>query len=121
MSKIVAIVEGHGEVAALPILLRRIYRQLNPADYLEVPQPIRVGRQKLLKAGELEDAVELAGRQTGPGDGILIVLDADSDCPKDLGAQLLSRACKARADRQIRGSSGCPPAEPTGRPWTNQR
>lgn len=101
MIRIVAIVEGHGEVEALPVLLRRIGRKLRPEESVEIPKPIRVKRQKVLHRGELERAVELAARQTRPGDGILILLDADSDCPKTLAPQILRRAVKERGDRRI--------------------
>lgn len=101
MAKIVAIVEGYGEVAALPILLRRIGERINPEEYLEIPQPIRVKRQKILKSGELERAVELASRRAGPEDRILILLDADQDCPAILGPEILQRAAQFRRDRRI--------------------
>lgn len=102
MPRIVAIVEGHGEVEALPILLRRICEQVSPGTFLEVPRPIRTKRQLFLKAGELERAVELAARQAGPEGKILILLDADDDCPKHLAPQILARATAARNDRDIR-------------------
>lgn len=102
MSRIVAIVEGHGEVKALPILLRRIGEAQEPAEYVEVAQPIRVKRQKVLKSGELERAVKLASLQTSPGDGILILLDADLDCPKELAPRILDRSRAAREDRRFR-------------------
>gem|GEM_PF-3247597 len=36
MSRVVLIVEGHGEVTALPILLRRLRDWLTPDRYTEV-------------------------------------------------------------------------------------
>jgi Domain of unknown function (DUF4276) len=103
LPRIVVIVEGHGDVAALPILLRRIARKLRPGEpEPEIPKPIRVKRQKIVQPGELERAVELAGRQTGAEDAILILLDADSDCPKDLAPELLQRAVACREDRVVR-------------------
>lgn len=66
MPAIVAcIVEGHGDVSAVPLLIRRIAAAGFPELDLLVLRPIRVSRQKLVKAGELERAVELAARQTG--------------------------------------------------------
>ena len=100
--RIVAIVEGHGEVESVPLLVRRLAAEIAAERLPEVPKPIRVGRMKLLKQGELERSVELAARQTGDGGGVLILLDADDDCPKDLAENLLSRARAARGDRQIR-------------------
>jgi len=100
--RIVAIVEGHGEVEAVPLLVRRIAAEISADRVAELPQPIRVQRQKLLKEGELERAVELAARKAGAGGGILILLDADDDCPEQLAARILRRATTARADRAIR-------------------
>lgn len=102
MQRIASIVEGHGDVKAVPILLRRIVQRLSPGSAVNILKPIRVGRYKVLKPGELERAVELAARQTGAGGCILILLDADDDCPAELGPRLLARAANARGDRNIR-------------------
>ena len=53
MRNIVSIVEGHGEEEAVPILLRRIAGLVSPDFMVDVPRPIRIGRQKLLKDGEV--------------------------------------------------------------------
>ncbi len=79
--RIASIVEGKGEVDAVPILLRRIAERVAPSSAVQVPRPIRVKRQQILKAGELERAVEIAARRTGVDGAILILLDADEDCP----------------------------------------
>ena len=100
--RIVSIVEGKGEEEAVPILLRRIAQRVTPGSPVAVPRPIRVKRQQIVKAGELERAVELAARRAGVNDGILILLDADTDCPADLAPTLLHRATRAREDRAIR-------------------
>lgn len=51
--------------------------------------------------GQLERAVELAARRTSREDAILVILDADDDCPAELGPELLERARRARSDRRI--------------------
>ncbi|MXZ72229.1 MAG: DUF4276 family protein [Acidobacteria bacterium] len=102
MFRLATIVEGHGEVEAVPILLRRIAEQVAPALSLRLPRPIRVNRQRVLTAGELERAVEFAARQGQTGGGVLVLLDANGDCPAELGPQLLRRATEARGDRAIR-------------------
>jgi hypothetical protein len=102
VTKIVSIVEGHGEVAALPILIRRIAEQVQHRDPLDLPRPIRIKRQRLLKEGEFERAIELAARQSGTEGRILVLLDADADCPAELAARLRERAAIVRADRFIR-------------------
>ena len=100
--RIASIVEGRGEVAAVPILLHRIARAVSPYVLVTLP-PRRVQRNRIAKEGEVEKAVELAARRRGPGrGGILILLDADDDCPMELAEELLGRAYAARGDQHIR-------------------
>ncbi len=73
-----------------------------PGVNVQVPLPIRVERNRVLKAGELERAVELAALQTGQDGCILILLDADDDCPAEIAPEVLLRAIEARGDRDIR-------------------
>ena len=99
---IACIVEGHGDVAAIPILLHRIVREIDSSLRLYVPAPaIRVPRSSIVKPGEVERAVELAALKTNASGGILILVDADEDCPATLGPALLTRAKTARSDRPI--------------------
>lgn len=86
------IVEGHGEVEAVPLLLRRLVHRIDPACTIDVRRPIRVPRDKLLKEIELRRYVELASRSAGPGGAVILLLDADDDCPAELGPELLARA-----------------------------
>lgn len=102
MLTIASIVEGHGEVEALPILLRRIAEVVAPDSPIFVPRPIRVKRQLVVKPGELERYVQLAAARAGGEGAILILLDAEDDCPAELAVELLRRARAARADRSIR-------------------
>lgn len=102
MPTIATIVEGHGEVDAVPILIRRIAGRELPDVAVEIPSPIRVERNRVLNAGELERAVELAARKAGDAGGILILLDADDDCPAEIAQEVLPRAIEARRDRDIR-------------------
>ena len=62
--KLIAVVEGHGEVQAVPILLRRVLHEKLQIYDIVLEPPIRVPKSKLLKQGELERAVELAARRT---------------------------------------------------------
>ena len=101
-NRVAKIVEGHGEVKAVPILLRRIAERVSPGIALEVPRPIRVKRHQILKAEELERAVALAAGRAGPHGGILVLLDADDDCPAELASRLLRRTRQSRPDRPIR-------------------
>jgi len=89
--RIACVVEGHGEVFSVPILLRRIARDVRPELLLDIPNPLRQPKQRLLKQGELERAVELASRKARPNGAVLVVLDADDQCPKELAPALLGR------------------------------
>lgn len=102
MRTIIAIVEGRGEVSAVPVLLRRIAADVSPLTYVRVLTPIRVDRNKVTQPNELENAVRAAADKAGPDGRILILLDADKDCPAKLAPELLRRAIAARGDRHIR-------------------
>lgn len=103
MVTIASIVEGKGEVAAVPILLRRIAAEVSPNAPVNALRPIRVQRNRILKEGQLERAIELAARRIGEAQGgILILLDADDGCPKELADEMLRRAHAARGDQHIR-------------------
>jgi hypothetical protein len=95
------IVEGHGEVEAVPILIRRVAASLYPELSLVIPHPIRVSRSKVVKEGELEREVELAAWNIGGKGAIFVLLDSDDDCPAQLGPELRLRALKARGDLPI--------------------
>ena len=95
------IVEGHGEVEAVPVVVRRIAERERPLNVVEIPNPLRITKDRLVKAGELERAVELAARLAGQPGGVLVVLDSDDDCPAEQEPALLARAEAARSDRPI--------------------
>lgn len=88
---IVPVVEGHSEVESVPVLLRR-YEAHTDSYGMAVARPIRVPRNRVVKEGELEKAIELARRNYPEVMAVLVVLDADTDCPKSLGPELLRRA-----------------------------
>lgn len=91
---IVPIVEGHGEVESVPILLRRIALRVAPGLFARVNPPTRIKIGSFLNDGEYFGRyVSLAAakaRQTGGL--VLILLDCDDDCPAALGPQILARA-----------------------------
>ena len=95
------IVEGHGEVEAVPVVVRRIAERESPFDVIQIPRPIRISKDSFVKAGELERTVELAARLAGEAGGVLVLLDSDDDCPAEQGPALLARAVEARSDRPI--------------------
>ena len=101
MAKIVAIVEGDGEVEAVPVLIRRIAWEVAPLPPPAVSRPIRVRRRRILKEGELERYVSLAAARVEEGGRILILLDANGDCPAEIGPVILERARAAGFGRRI--------------------
>jgi len=99
--KIVVIVEGDGEVEAVPLLIRRIGAEVSPLVPLVVPKPIRIRRNRIMKGGELERYVALAAVRAGKGGRIMILLDANGDCPAELAPIILQRARETRPDLQV--------------------
>lgn len=81
--KLQPIVEGQGEVAALPVLLRRFIEETN-AWGIEVGRPIKWHRSQLVQQSGLEKAVKVALREPNCG-AVLIMFDGDDDCPAMLG------------------------------------
>ena len=94
MLSIVPIVEGPGDVQALPVLLRKIlYERLSRYD-IQVTKPKNSnGRGKLLK--RFESYLEYAAIEPRCG-AILVLIDADDDCPVELARGLVGR-CTAVA------------------------
>lgn len=84
------IVEGHGDTFAAPALIRRIAGELGYYGHLEIPRPFRLSRGKMVKEHELMPAVDLMNRKAGEDGVVLIILDADDDCPVDLTSSIES-------------------------------
>ena len=98
--RIAVIVEGHGEVEAVPILIRRIAQTIKSDVVPEVLTPLRVPANRLIKQGELERSVDLAARKIGGNGGIIVLIDCDWEgcCPAKDGPRLLERALSVRKD-----------------------
>jgi len=80
------IVEGHGEVDAVPALLRRLVAEAANPD-IRTLKSIRSHRGDLVNQDSLDRVIQVA-RNRNP-DSILILLDGDDDpCPGVLAAQL---------------------------------
>jgi hypothetical protein len=97
---IASIVEGDGEVSALPKLLHRIAAELGAPNLL-TPTPMRIPRGKITIAGGIERAVAAGALRVSEKGGVLVLLDADDDCPAEYGPLLLARAQAARPDKQV--------------------
>lgn len=107
--RVVPIVEGHGEVAAVRTLLERIWYELLGGDSLEILQPIRQPRSKIVKPDELLRAVRLAKLKLAQGHPfenggeeargtVLLLIDADDDLPCELAPQLVEIVLHNEAD-----------------------
>lgn len=88
MPRLACIVEGQGDVASIPIIVRRIADAVGAHDVQL--QIYRVHRQAIVRTGELERAVERAARSLDGEGAILVVLDADDDASCTLGPALSS-------------------------------
>jgi hypothetical protein len=110
----VCIVEGRGEVEAIPCLCLRVRNHLQAWSWLVDPQPVRRSRSLLVderqpsphrppREDELERAVELAVRR--PADAVLVMCDSDDDCPAVWGppaTRLVARRTRGAAIMPVR-------------------
>lgn len=103
MTYIAPIVEGHGEIEALPALLYRIAIAIAGGASLRVNAPLRVKSGAFLNDDAyFKKQVALASAKAAQEAGVvLIVLDSEDDCPAHLGPDLASRARQVRADIPI--------------------
>jgi hypothetical protein len=99
MSLIVPIVEGHGEIEAVPELIRRI-AAWKFAAYPQINPPYRVRASSFLKYDfEFRRAIALASAKAAQGQGVvLILLDCEDGCPATLGPEILEQALRIRGD-----------------------
>jgi hypothetical protein len=98
--EIACIVEGDGEKAALPVLLRRILEEIEPSLVwaVRIHAPIRRPRDQLRKQDVLTGVVNLAARQFTSRGAVLILIDADDACPALAAPEILAWAQAARSD-----------------------
>ena len=89
------VVEGHGEVAAVPVLLRRLIEEARGWE-VGVAKPIRRPRRELATEQGVSRAVTLAQARPDCG-GILLLFDSDDDCPAELGPRVQAWATAASA------------------------
>jgi len=76
------IVEGDGEVTAVPLLLRRLRDEAQVFE-LEIGNPIKRKRSQLVREATFVESVEIARRQPRCS-SILVIFDGDDDCPLTL-------------------------------------
>jgi hypothetical protein len=112
--RVTVVVEGQGEYEAIRTLLERIWYELLHGDYIDVTRPFRQKQGTLLKEEGLKAAVDAVKIKLGPDtpDGprklILILIDAEDQCPKELAPRLLGWAREARSDADLACVLPCP-------------
>jgi len=84
--RIYSIVEGHGEVQAVPVLLRRLLDEYGVFN-VDVPPAFRRRQSHLLTKEGLQLSVKLAKLQPDCS-GIVVLFENEDDCPKSLGPKL---------------------------------
>lgn len=95
MTQISSIVEGHGEVDALPVLLRRLREWRSDRKFVQPLRPIRVHRDRFLnREDEFRRQLLLAAAKCGEHGWVVVLLDADDDCPATLAREIGRRAAQ---------------------------
>jgi hypothetical protein len=97
--KVQPIVEGHGDVDAVPVLLRRLLKEASVFN-IDVGRPIRRSQSELHTQTGIQKAVRLALLQPECA-AILFIFDSEDSCPKELAPTILEWA------RQVAGSRLC--------------
>lgn len=105
MFAIAPIVEGHGEIEAVPVLLRRIFIEMLGSPEVDVLRPIRIPRSKLVRHADLLRAISLADLKLKDVSAqhrlILVLFDADDDLPCRLAPDLLQRITTDRPELDV--------------------
>ncbi len=104
-----SIVEGDGEVTALPILIRRIGQSYCPETFIDALKPIRMPASSLVKQDDpcLRRAIGIAAKKLAEhGDVsapkfILILIDAEGACAAKAGPIMNQRATEIASHLDI--------------------
>lgn len=95
--RVASVVEGHGEVKALPILIRRIAERLGVYD-CEIRTPHRIGRDHMTRS-LVANAVRTQRDAVGEKGLIVVLYDSDDDTPdavvESTKEQLAFASCEA--------------------------
>lgn len=94
--KLYPIVEGHGEVTAAPVLLRRLLAQAECYG-IGVGMPIRRTQSQFRSKETVQAAVRLAKLQPQCA-AIVLLFDGEDDCPKELAETVRAWAKEAAGD-----------------------
>jgi hypothetical protein len=96
--RIAAVVEGYGDVSAVPTLLAKLGTVVDIE--LHAPNPIRAGEwPKLKRPGELERFLELAASRNL--DRVVLILDMDDSCPVSEAQNFWDRVTAWKGNRNV--------------------
>jgi len=90
-------VESKFDGATLRILIRRVWERWPQGTLPQVVVHV-IPRGRIVQEEQFKRGVELAARTARPSGAVLVVFDADDDCPAELGPLLLGWAAEARGD-----------------------
>ena len=97
MKAILPIVEGDGEIAAVPVLLRdNLLPALGIHYRVRILSPIKVPRDRIVRAEFFQPVFDLARRPEKPV--VLVLFDADDDCAGSFVPAMRRWAAEAAAD-----------------------
>jgi hypothetical protein len=88
--KVYPIVEGHGEVEAAPVLLRRLLAEAR-CQHIGVGRPIRRTQSQLRSQEGIQAGVRLALLQPDCA-AVVILFDGEDDCPREIAVNVRSWA-----------------------------
>ena len=92
--KLYPIVEGHGEVTAAPVLLRRLISDQAQCFDVNVGRPIRRTQSQFRREADVDAAVRLTLLQPECA-AVLLMFDGEDDCPVELAMQVRTWAQRA--------------------------
>lgn len=98
--EVVTIVEGHGDKDAVSILVRRVAETINESMVVKTV-PLRSTKGKLCKREAFSNQLAIARRYVGSGGSVLVVMDADDNCPKEINELLLGWANSDHSDLNV--------------------
>jgi hypothetical protein len=98
MKSIILVVEGDGDKAAAPLLLRQVLYKYGRYD-IDVGQPVKAGNCSKLEK-EFEKFLRHAQGKPRCG-AILVLLDSDDGCPKELAANLVAQCNKTSVGKSV--------------------
>lgn len=87
------VVEGQGDEAAVPVLLRRLVEAAQCWE-VQIARAHRRKRSQLMQKDSLQKAVQVATLRPGCS-CVLVLFDADDDCPKEVAGKLSQWAQEA--------------------------